>query len=81
VYEVPGEHRPGCRDVRVLTLAMLAVIAPLIGAVAIIAGGIAASIWLFTIHPALALIPVALIVAAIVIYARWEQIRYRPPGL
>ena len=30
MYEVQGEHRPGCRDVWVLTLAMLAGVVPVI---------------------------------------------------
>jgi hypothetical protein len=34
--------------------------------------------YLFTVHPALALIPVAAI--ALYLFARWEQRRFRPPG-
>jgi hypothetical protein len=37
--------------------------------------------FLFTVHPALALIPVAGIAAAVYLFARWEQRRFRPPGV
>jgi hypothetical protein len=42
---------------------------------------VAAIIVLFTRHPALALIPVAITAVAIWLFARWEQQRFRPPGL
>jgi ABC-type Fe3+-siderophore transport system permease subunit len=38
-------------------------------------------LYLFTVHPALALIPVAAIALAVYLFARWEQRRFRPPGM
>jgi hypothetical protein len=36
---------------------------------------------LFAVHPALALVPIAAIILGVVLFARWEQKRFRPPGL
>jgi hypothetical protein len=38
-------------------------------------------LFLFTVHPALALIPVAAIALAVYLFARWEQRHFRPPGM
>ena len=53
---------------------------PMLGLFAVLMD-LVAIIWLFTIHPALALIPVSLTAIAIWLYARWEQRRFRPPGM
>ncbi len=82
MYEVPRQDaRPGCRDVWVITLAVFAVILPIVGAIIAILGALTATFVLFTIHPALALIPIALTAAAIFAFARWERERFKPPGL
>lgn len=77
----PKEERPGCLDALIITRAVFAVLVwPLLAIIAVLADvGIT---WiLFTVYPALALIPIALTAAAIWLYARWEQRRFRPPGL
>lgn len=81
MYEVPGEHRPGCRDAWVLTLAMLLVVAPVVAAFIAILSAIVAAVYLFTIHPALSLLPFVVVVAGVLLYARWDQRAHRPPGL
>jgi hypothetical protein len=35
----------------------------------------------FTVHPAWALVPLAITGFALWLFARWEQKRFRPPGL
>ena len=82
MYEVPKqEERPGCRDVWVITLAVFAVILPVVFAMIALLGGVTLAFVLFTVHPALALIPIAVMVAGMYAFARWEQTRFRPPGL
>ena len=82
MYEVPQQdQRPGCRDVWVITLAVFAVILPVVGALIAVIGAMTAVFVLFTIHPALALIPIALMIAGIFAFAHWERRRFRPPGL
>lgn len=81
MYEVPQqEQRPGCRDVWVLTLAVFAIILPIVGAMIALLGAITLAFVLFTVHPSLALIPLALMGVGIYAFSRWEQGRYKPPG-
>ena len=44
-------------------------------------GVVVAIVILFAIHPALALLPIAALVGAVYLFARWEQGRFRPPGV
>lgn len=82
MYEVPQQdQRPGCRDVWVITLSVFAVILPVMLALMALLGGVVLAFVLFTVHPALALIPIAVIVLAVYAFARWDQKRDRPPGL
>ncbi len=82
MYEVPQqEQRPGCRDVWVISLAVFAIILPVVGAMIALLGGITLAFVLFTMHPALGLIPLAVMAGGIYVFARWEQGRFRPPGL
>lgn len=82
MYEVPDvDQRPGCRDTIALTRATFAVIIPALLAMLAVLGAIVISIVLFAIHPALALIPFAVIVAGVALYARWERSHLRPPDL
>ncbi len=48
-------------------------------AIALIAIDLIAIFVLFVIHPALALIPLAIAVAGVFVYARWERRHFRPP--
>jgi hypothetical protein len=77
----PEDERPGCLDVWLISRAMFGILmwpfAVLIGLII----DLYVIVVLFDIHPALALIPVAITAAAVWLYARWEQRRFRPPGL
>jgi hypothetical protein len=42
---------------------------------------VAIAFLLYGIHPALALIPLALTIAGVWAYARWEQHKFRPPDM
>ena len=79
MYEPPPEERPGCRDTLVLTRAVFAVILPALGAMLFVLGSVTAAIMLLAVHPALALLPIAALVAGVVLFARWERQRFRPP--
>lgn len=82
MYEVPQqEQRPGCRDAWVITLAVFAVILPVLLAILALLAGVTIAFVLFTVHPALALIPLAVMGLAVYAFSRWDQNRNRPPGL
>ena len=81
MYEVSQqEQRPGCRDAWVISMAVFAIILPIVGAMIVLLGAITLAFVLFTVHPSLALIPLALMGAGIYAFARWEQGRFKPPG-
>ena len=44
-----------------------------------ILGAIVAAFFLFTVYPALALLPLLFVVVGVVAFARWDQARNRPP--
>jgi hypothetical protein len=77
----PEDERPGCLDVWLISRAMFGILmwpfAVLIGLLV----DLYVIVLLFDIHPALALIPVTITAGAVWLYARWEQRRFRPPGL
>jgi uncharacterized membrane protein len=76
----PPKGPSGCLELWVLTRAAFGVLLwPLVALMAALFG-ILAIIYLFTISPPLALIPIAVIVAGVVAFARWEQRHFRPPG-
>ena len=64
-----------------ITLAVFAVILPVVFALLALLGALTLAFVLFTVHPALALMPLAAMVIGIYAFARWEQKRFRPPGL
>ena len=81
MYEVPRQDaQPGCRDVWVITLAVFAVILPILGAIIALLSAVTAAFVLFTIHPALALIPILVVTAGIFAFVRWEREHFKPPG-
>lgn len=80
MYEPPADERPGCRETLVLTRVTFAVLLPVLGAMLLVMSAAVAVIVLFIIQPALALIPLGLLVAAIFAFARWDRRRTRPPG-
>jgi len=70
----------GCLEVWVLTRAAFGVLLwPLLAIIGFVLA-VVLVLYLFTVHPALALIPVAAIAVALYLFARWEQRRFRPPG-
>ena len=79
MYEPPSENRPGCRDTAALTHAVFAILLPPLAAIFAVLVLLALALVCYAVHPALALLPIAALVAAIFLFARWEQRRYRPP--
>jgi hypothetical protein len=76
--EPDDEPRYGCLDVLLITRAVLGVLLWPLAVFLLVILDIAAAFYLFTVHPALVLIPVALTAAAIYAFARWDQNRDRP---
>jgi hypothetical protein len=65
-------------DVFVITRAIMGMLLIPIAALFFVIADIAAIIWLLTVHPALALIPIALTAVAIWLLARWDRRRGHP---
>ena len=80
-YEPQRPKGPsGCLELWVLTRAAFGVLLwPFVALVAALLSMFLV-IYLFTISPPLALIPIAAIIAAVLAFARWERRRFRPPG-
>jgi len=75
MYRVPAspEERPGCRDTLIIIRAVFGVVLPpLMGMFAILVL-LALAVVAFSVTPALALVPVGVIVGGIVLFARWER--------
>jgi hypothetical protein len=77
----PEEKPPGCLDALVITRAALAVVLIPLGVLLLFLVDVVVTFALFTIHPALALVTIVPSVIGIWLFARWEQRRFRPPGL
>lgn len=80
--ERPPEMEPGgCREALALTRAAFGVLfwplTALLGTLAFLG----VTVYLFFTSPLLALIPIALAILAAIAFARWENRRFRPPGL
>ena len=77
----PASDGGGCLEVWVLTRAAFGILFwPLVALIGFVLA-VVLVLFLFTVHPALALIPVAAIAVALYLFARWEQRRFRPPGI
>jgi hypothetical protein len=79
----PNDDRdkgPGCIDVIVITRVVFGILLWPILAMAAVILDIAVAFYVFTIHPALALIPLAITMFAVYLLARWDQNRERPEG-
>ena len=75
------EKPPGCLDALLITRAVLGIIMiPMVVLLGLFLD-LGLTIWLFSIHPALALVPVVLTGLGIWMYSRWEQKRFRPPEI
>jgi hypothetical protein len=81
MYESPPQQPSGCRDVFVLTRAVFAIILPAVLALVAVLGAFMAALILLTVHPALVLIPVGVVLLGLYLFARWERKRFRPPEL
>ena len=71
----PPDERPGCMDAVVITRAVFGL---LFWPFAALIAGLAdlfVIVWLFTVHPALALIPIAATAAVVYAFALWERRR------
>ena len=78
----PDEEKPpGCLETLVIMRAVFGIILPAVAAMIVLIVDLAAIFALYSIYPALALIPIVLTVAAILLVARWDQGRSRPPEL
>lgn len=82
MYEMrPQEEPSGCGDIVVILRAVGGLlfwpIAILVGLLLLLG----AALYLASVHPALALLPVGVLVLAVVGYARWERRHFRPPGI
>lgn len=81
MYEPPSQVEPGgCRETWVITRAMFAILLPILLVLIGVLGAVVIAVVLFAVHPALALVPVAVLVAAVYLFARWERGQVRPPG-
>jgi hypothetical protein len=77
----PEEKPPGCLDAVLITRAVFGILLwPMLG-IALVLADVGAIFFTFTIHPALALIPLVITAAALWLFAKWEQSHFRPPGL
>jgi hypothetical protein len=71
----------GCLDALVITRAVFGILLVPFALMLAAIIDLALAFLLYGIHPALALIPLAATIAAVLAYARWEQRKYRPPDL
>ena len=75
----PEEKPPGCMDVLVITRVVFGLLLwPMVALLGVMLV-LAAVLWAFTVHPLLALVPLALTGVAVWLFARWEQRHFRPP--
>ena len=76
----PDEDKPpGCMDALIITRAVFAVIIPVMLVLFAVLGLAAMIFILFTVQPALALIPLGILLVGLWLFARWEQGRAPPP--
>lgn len=76
-----AEKPPGCLDALFVTRAVFGVLLiPFLLMMSVVAD-VALAFLLYGVYPALALIPIGATLAGVWAYARWEQHKYRPPGL
>lgn len=80
MYEPPPDERPGCRETLLLTRAAFAVLIPVLLAMIAVMVIVLAVLLLLVTHPVLALVPIAAVVGGLILFARWERGRIRPPG-
>ncbi len=77
----PNDDKPeqlGCLDAIVITRAVFQMLFWPVAAMIMVVMDVGIALYLFTLHPALALIPVALSVGLVMLVARWDQHRTHP---
>jgi len=74
-----ADRPPGCFDVIVVMRAVFSVLFWPILALFLVILVLGAAFWAFTVHPALALLPLGAGALGVWLFARWEQHRLRPP--
>lgn len=73
-----SDKGPGCLDALVITRVVFELLFWPIAGMLLVFADLAAAFYLFTVHPALALIPVALAGVGLWLVARWDQKRHNP---
>ena len=75
------EQPPGCLDALLITRAVFGVMMwPVLVMILVVFDAVVV-FYMFSLHPALALIPIGITAGALWLFARWEQKHFRPPGL
>ena len=73
----PDEEKPpGCLDALLITRAVFSILFWPVAAIFVVLIDLGVTFYLFTMHPALALIPIALSVVGLWLFAKWEQQRF-----
>lgn len=82
-YEQRPQHNrdkpPGCLDAIAITRAIFGVLAWPVAVMFVVIFDLSVTFYLYATRPVLALIPVLITAAAIWVFVRWEQHRFRPP--
>lgn len=71
---------PGCLDTLIVIRIVMGFLLIPLGAILGVFGLFSLAFWLFTIHPALALLPVIAGVGALLLVERWYDKRRSPPS-
>lgn len=69
---------PGCLDALVITRVVFELLFWPVAVMLLVLGDLAAVFYLFTVHPALALIPLGIAALGVWLLARWDQRRHNP---
>ncbi|HZP58220.1 MAG TPA: hypothetical protein VFC53_11825 [Dehalococcoidia bacterium] len=75
-----GDRRPGCLETLLIIRVVFEILAIPIAVLVLVFIDIGVTFWLFTLHPALALLTVVPSIGALVWFSQWERSRFRPPG-
>ncbi len=76
-----ADKGPGCLDAIVITRVVFGLLFWPVTALLLVMIDLGAILYLFAVHPALALIPLSLTAVGLWLFGRWEQHHIRPPGL
>ncbi len=77
----PEEKPPGCLDALLIMRAVFGILIWPVLAIFVVVADVGVIVYAYTVYPALALIPLAISAFGVWLFARWEQRRFRPPGL